>query len=117
MAEYDFPEDLIAAQLEMHRTRAAYRALCETLPWSVVPLPGYERPEGHHYPFRREDSPGYTEEQAEQEARLRARMRELSIQIGTHPFWDTLSGPDVVAARSALKHVHDTPADEADAAA
>ncbi|MFC9944023.1 hypothetical protein [Streptomyces pratensis] len=25
----------------------------------------------------------------------------------THPYWATLSGPDRVAARTALKHVHD----------
>ncbi|MFI9028848.1 hypothetical protein [Streptomyces sp. NPDC053560] len=116
MPKYDFPEDLIAAQLEMHQARAEYRALCATLPWSATPQPGYERPEGYWYPFRREDSPGYTEEQAEREEQLRARMLELSIQIGTHPYWGTLSGGDVVAARSALKHVHDAPANDGDAA-
>ncbi len=26
----------------------------------------------------------------------------------THPFWATLSGPDRVNARTALKHIHDT---------
>ncbi|MCY1649426.1 hypothetical protein OG337_00320 [[Kitasatospora] papulosa] len=38
-----------------------------------------------------------------------ARILELTTQIITHPYWATLSGPDRVEARTALKHAHDTP--------
>ncbi|MFE5240436.1 MULTISPECIES: hypothetical protein [unclassified Streptomyces] len=41
-------------------------------------------------------------------AGYRARILELTAQVLTHPYWETLEGPDRVAARTALKHVHDT---------
>ncbi|MEJ8662125.1 MULTISPECIES: hypothetical protein [Streptomyces] len=51
-----------------------------------------------------EDSPGYTDEQKAEDTRLRALVRDLSITVSTHPYWATLQGGDVVAARMALKH-------------
>lgn len=55
-------------------------------------------------------SPDYTPEQAECLAGYRARILELTTPIITHPYWATLSGPDRVEARTALKYAHDTPA-------
>lgn len=106
---YDFPASLRQAQLELHQVTADLAALGRTLPWSVVPLPGWSRPDGHWYPSSRPDSPGWTEEQQHQVAALRARALELSITVGTHPFWDTLEKGKVVEARTALKHVHEHP--------
>lgn len=63
MSKHDFPDDLKKAQAELHRAYAEYRALCQTLPWSVVPLPGWP---GQKHPHTdettpdRPDSPGYT---------------------------------------------------------
>ncbi|MFI0915571.1 hypothetical protein [Streptomyces abikoensis] len=108
MAEtFDFPTSLRQAQLELHQVTADLRALGRTLPWSVVPLPGWSRPDGHWYPSSRPDSPGWTEEQQQQVAALRARVLELSTAVGTHPFWSTVAEGKVVEARMALKHVHE----------
>ncbi|MFG2334693.1 hypothetical protein ACGFMM_34540 [Streptomyces sp. NPDC048604] len=101
-----FPADLIDAQLRLHIARAEHSALCRTLPWSVEPLPGWPGEEHPHTGIvtgGREDSTGYTEEQAAQEQRLWALVRELSIEVSTHPFWSTRQGEALVAARMALK--------------
>ncbi|MGW5003288.1 hypothetical protein ACWEP8_37170 [Streptomyces hydrogenans] len=107
MSEYDFPDDLTKAQTELHRAHAEYRALCQTLPWSVEPMPGWP---GQKHPYTdeatagRPDSPGYTPEQVTTEAQLWARIRELSVEVSTHPHWATLDrGPALVDARMALK--------------
>ncbi|NUK02596.1 hypothetical protein HRW23_20735 [Streptomyces lunaelactis] len=111
MAEtYDFPDDLRTAQLDLHRTRAEYAALCRTLPWSVTPEPGWTS-EKHVLGDRVVSfpaSPGYTAEQLAEEQRLRRRLLELSVTVSTHPYWATLAG-DVVDARSALKHADEAP--------
>ncbi|WP_317985852.1 hypothetical protein [Streptomyces sp. 5-10] len=39
--------------------------------------------------------------------RLRDRQRELTITVVTHPFWAAFEGPDLVTARTQLKHTHD----------
>ncbi|MFK4224381.1 hypothetical protein [Streptomyces sp. NPDC019890] len=109
MAEtYDFPDDLRAAQLDLHRTHAEYAALCRALPWSVTPEPGWTS-EKHVLGDRVvsfPDSPGYTDEQAAEVERLRRRLLDLSVTVSTHPYWATLSA-GVVDARMALKHVHE----------
>ncbi|MGW6248049.1 hypothetical protein [Streptomyces roseolus] len=108
MSEHAFPDSLKQAQTELHRVWAEYRSLCQDLPWSVEPTPGWPGPKAPHTEEigpGREDSPGYTSEQAEREAALWARVRELSIEVSTHPYWATLDrGPGLVEARMALKH-------------
>ncbi|MGW6247908.1 hypothetical protein [Streptomyces roseolus] len=108
MSEYAFPDSLKKAQAELHRAWAEYRALCRALPWSVEPTPGWPGPKHPHTEEHgpgREDSPGYTPEQAAREADLWARIRELSIEVTTHPYWATLErGPKLIDARMALKH-------------
>ncbi|MFC9736201.1 hypothetical protein ACFWG5_34380 [Streptomyces hydrogenans] len=110
MSEHEFPDDLTKLQAELHRAYAEYRALCQTLPWSTEPLPGWpgvKHPHTDEVAAGREDSPGYTPEQATAEAQLWARIQELSIEVSTHPYWSTLErGPKLVEARTALKH-HD----------
>jgi hypothetical protein len=106
VADYDFPDDLRDAQLRLHQARSAYRALCRELPWSVEPAEGWTGEEGHYSSYRREfpESPGWSEEQRAEEARLRELVLTLSIEVSTHPYWAALAGPDVVKARMALKH-------------
>ncbi|MET7801428.1 hypothetical protein [Streptomyces decoyicus] len=65
MAEtFDFPKDLLDAQLELHRVRADLAALYTRLPWSVEPLPGWRhtRGQGYYYEAERAESPGWTGE-------------------------------------------------------
>ncbi|MEU3356131.1 hypothetical protein [Streptomyces sp. NPDC037389] len=113
---YDFPAPLRQAQAELHQVTADLAALGRTLPWSVVPLPGWTRPDGHWYPSSRPDSPGWTEEQQQEMAALRARALELSIIVGTHPFWGTVEQGKVVKARMALKRIDAQASDEEAAA-
>jgi hypothetical protein len=108
---YDFPQDLLDAQLALHETRAAYEEYAQTLPWSAVPMPGWEADKQLHsnYISGKPDSPGYTDEQAAEVARFQARLVELSTLVSTHPYWASL-GEGVVMARMALKHAHEKPA-------
>ncbi|WP_030814297.1 hypothetical protein [Streptomyces sp. NRRL S-337] len=110
MAEkFDFPQDLVDAQAQLHKVRAELSALYARLPWSVEPLPGWThtKESGHYYESNRPDSPGWTDEEKQQVNDLRARQMELVTTVFAHPFW--ASCPDPVAARTALKHVE--PAD------
>ncbi|MFC9409894.1 hypothetical protein ACFRAA_32660 [[Kitasatospora] papulosa] len=105
MPAFDFPQGLLDA------VQAERDAFTQTLPWSAESLPGWTADKKLHsdYVPEKPDSPGYTPEQAERLAGYRARVLELTTQVLTHPYWATLSGPDRVEARTALKHVHDTP--------
>ncbi|MGW7369983.1 hypothetical protein ACWGI8_42820 [Streptomyces sp. NPDC054841] len=105
MAE-TFPSDLIDAQRRLYEIRTAYEALCGTLPWSVEPMPGWpgtEHPHTGEVTGGRDDSPGYTDEQRAEEARLRRLLVELSHQVATHPHWATYEREAVVKARMVLK--------------
>ncbi|WP_331764769.1 hypothetical protein [Streptomyces sp. NBC_01238] len=112
---FGFPQDLRDAQIALHQTRAAYEEYAKTLPWSAVPMPGWESDKQLHSSYRshKEDSPGYTEEQAAEVRRFQDELRRLSIAVSTHPFWESLSGPDLVEARMALKHAHEESEDQA----
>ncbi|MFF1916154.1 hypothetical protein ACFVYE_32125 [Streptomyces sp. NPDC058239] len=109
---FDFPQDLLDAQIALHETRAAYEEYAKTLPWSAEPMPGWESDKQLHsnYISSKPDSPGYTEDQHAKVARFRARLLELSITVSTHPFWDSVDVGDCVDARMALKHARE-PAD------
>ncbi|MFH9226169.1 hypothetical protein ACH4NT_14845 [Streptomyces lydicus] len=113
MAEkFDFPQDLVDAQAQLHQVRAELSALHKRLPWSVEPLPGWThtKDSGRYYESKRPDSPGWTDEEKQQVNELSARQMELVTHIFTHPFWDTCEDP--VTARAALKHVAPTGAAE-----
>ncbi|RLV64212.1 hypothetical protein STAN_7032 [Streptomyces sp. CBMAI 2042] len=115
MTTYDFPQDLRDAQLALHQTQSEFQQYAKTLPWSAEPMAGWEGDKPLHSSYRssKPDSPGYTGEQRQQVAAYRARLLELSTQVVTHPFWQTLKGGDLLAARMQLKHVHDKTEDEA----
>lgn len=109
VAIVDFPEDLLKAQLELNQVNAELDALYERLPWPSEPLPGWThmRDKGYCYETKRDDSPGWTEDEKAEVARLRAHRLELVTAVITHPFWATCD--DAPTARSALKHVHNRP--------
>ncbi|MGW9122360.1 hypothetical protein ACWGRV_38195 [Streptomyces sp. NPDC055663] len=109
MSKYDFPQDLRDAQLALHETRAACEQYAKTLPWSAEPMPGWENDKQLHstYISSKPDSPGYTEDQAAEVTRFRARLLELSTTVSTHPFWESVEAGDQVEARMALKHAHE----------
>lgn len=116
MAEYDFPQDLRDAQLRLHQASAAYHQLCRTLPWSVGPAPGW--PAGEKQPYTdytsaKPDSPGYTDHEKSEVARLRTAVLELSVTVSTHPYWDTLEPGTVVDGRMTLKQTAPAAADDA----
>lgn len=115
MPAFDFPQDLLDAQAALDEVQAERDLFAQTLPWSAEPLPGWKADKQLHSDRRpeKEDSPGYTPEQAERLAGYRARILELTTSVITHPYWATLSGPDRVSARTALKHVHDAAGPEA----
>ncbi|WP_351233898.1 hypothetical protein [Streptomyces sp. NPDC002133] len=103
----NFPPDLIDAQFRLHQARAEYEALCRSLPWSVEPAkgwPGEENPHTGAVTGGREDSPGYTATQKTEVLRLRALLRELSLEVSTHPHWDSVEAEKRMEARMALKH-------------
>jgi len=106
---YDFPQDLSDAQLGLHQTQSEFQQYAKALPWSAEPMAGWEGDNQLHSRFRssKPDSSGYTEEQRQQVAAYRARLLELSTQVVTHSFWETLKGDDLFAAQMQLKHVHD----------
>ncbi|MGW0823516.1 hypothetical protein [Streptomyces sp. NPDC002845] len=106
MAEtYDFPSDLLAGQEELHQVRAELQAMLKRLPWSVEPLDGFSDDNGWRK-VERPASPGWTpDEQAEVE-KLRERERELAVFVSCHRFWDEISTPDKVEARTRLKRAH-----------
>lgn len=107
---FPFPQDLREAQVALHRTRAECEEYARTLPWSVEPMPGWEADKQLHstYVSAKPESPGYSDEQAQRIADHRARLLELSTAVSTHPFWGAVDSGDVVAARMALKHAHES---------
>lgn len=109
----DFPDDLVQLQRDLHAATAALKAFLDEHPHSPEPMDGWRRKvgEGSWYESRRDPSPGWTDEEKQQETDLRARLLTLIGQVHTHSHWDTLSGPDLVKARTALKHVDDEPVD------
>jgi hypothetical protein len=107
-ATYDFPSDLLAGQEELHQVRAELLALLKRLPWSVEPLDGFSDIHGWRK-VERPASPGWTaDEQAEVE-KLRRRERELAVFVTCHRFWENVTTPEKVDARSSLKHAHENP--------
>ncbi|MFC8230257.1 hypothetical protein [Streptomyces sp. NPDC057287] len=110
MSVFDFPQDLLDAQAALDAAQAEHDQFAQLLAWSAEPMPGWKSDKQLHsdYLSEKQDSPGCKTEEAERLAGYRARILELTTLVITHPYWTTLSGPDRVAARTALKHAHDT---------
>jgi hypothetical protein len=53
----------------------------------------------------REPSPGWTADQRATVERLRTECAALSVTVGSHAHWASLTGEDIVRARQELKAV------------
>ncbi|MEU7148696.1 hypothetical protein AB0B15_11750 [Streptomyces sp. NPDC045456] len=104
---YDFPDDLIAAQRDLQQVTADLHALYHRLAPSPEPAEAFHdsRESGYWRDRQRDASPGWTDDEKAEEAKLREHRLELAATVVTHTFWSTLSGADAPKARSALKHV------------
>ncbi|MFG2195396.1 hypothetical protein [Streptomyces sp. NPDC048639] len=89
---YDFPEDLLEAQQELHQVRHELSALYGRLP---------------------QYTEGWGDEDRTAVGVLLDRDLELAVFVSTHTFWDSLEGPTRVTARMALKHVNESGDDAA----
>jgi hypothetical protein len=105
---YDFPSDLLAGQEELHQVRAELSALLKRLPWCVAPADGFSDDTGWRK-VERPATPGWSDDEQAEVEKLRRRERELAVFVTTHRYWSQFTGPDQVAARSRLKHAHETP--------
>ncbi|GGZ20070.1 hypothetical protein [Streptomyces nitrosporeus] len=108
MAETPFPDDLRAAQARLHQATAELTALGRALPWSVEPHEGWPGKEHSHtgeVTGGRPPSPGWTDEQKAAVSRLRQECLTLSETVVTHPYWQSLSGEDLVRQRMELKAI------------
>ncbi|MFS0697995.1 hypothetical protein [Streptomyces nitrosporeus] len=108
MAETPFPDDLCIAQTRLHQATAELTALGRTLPWSVEPHEGWPGKEHSHtgeVTGGRPPSPGWTDEQKAAVSRLRQECLILSKTVATHPYWQSLSGEDLVRQRMELKSI------------
>ncbi|MEU6324656.1 hypothetical protein [Streptomyces sp. NPDC047009] len=106
----DFPADLRAAQRTAAELYAKLHAHQATLPWSREAHPGWpdDAERGRERPGRPE-TPGWTPEDAAQYDRLFGELRDATAAVLCHPWWERckaqgVDGPDLVAARQALKH-------------
>ncbi|MGW4517905.1 hypothetical protein ACWEO4_39515 [Streptomyces sp. NPDC004393] len=109
-APRDFPADLRQAQRAAAELYAALHAHQATLPWSREPHPGWPDEEERGRERRgRPASPGWTPEEAAEYDRLFGELRDATAAVQRHPWWTRceehgVDGPDLVAARQALKH-------------
>lgn len=109
----DFPDDLVQLQRDVHAANADLRAFLHAHPEPPEPIHGWhDRPgEGYWRERRRDPSDGWSDEDKARVVELRQRLHDLIPKVHGHPHWDTLSGPELVKARMALKHIDDEGAD------
>lgn len=81
---YNFPDDLIQLRRDFRQAEADIEALLDRLPRRPIPMPeSYTDPHGqHHEPHR-----GWTDEERAEVDALRARERDLALQLARHPWW------------------------------
>ncbi|MGW2920373.1 hypothetical protein ACWDBF_21280 [Streptomyces angustmyceticus] len=105
----DFPDDLVQLQRDVHAANADLKTFLEQHPEPPEPIDGWhDKPgEGYWRDRQRVASAGWSDEDKTREAELRQRLHDLIPQVHGHPHWGTLSGPELVKARMALKHIDD----------
>lgn len=107
----DFPDDLVQAQRDLHKATADLKGFLNAHPEPPEPVDGWnaKRGEGSWRDSQRDPSPGWSDEDKALEAQLRRQLLDLIGKVHSHPHWNTLTGPDLVKARMALKHIDDQP--------
>ncbi|MEU9925086.1 hypothetical protein AB0H51_28025 [Streptomyces griseoluteus] len=105
-----FPADLLAAQLRLTELYAALHAHQAALPWSREPSEGWaaEEERGRQRSGRPETE-GWAPDAAAKFDSLLKDLREAAATVQCHPHWKACQangvvGPELVAARQALKH-------------
>lgn len=102
VVDFAFPQDLIAVAAELAAAREEHTRLCQSLPKNRE-LPDFATAAAR---WRTGDPPvGWAQRQADRERALRQRVLTLAEQMHSHPYWDTVHGPDRVDARAALQHL------------
>ncbi|MFE7072612.1 hypothetical protein ACFU96_21275 [Streptomyces sp. NPDC057620] len=105
-----FPAELRAAQLRAAELYAEIHAMQKRLPWSREPDPGWPAIEERGRDRAgREPSPGWDPADAAAYDKLRADLLKVTAIVNAHDWWGIcrsrgVKGPDLVAARQALKH-------------
>lgn len=98
---YAFPRDLIDVQADLHEAQHDLHALYRTQPsWAERS----QLPDAFDLPAAALPL-GLTHEQHEWQKKMEARVSELAATVHGHHFWATLSGPNLIHARDALKMV------------
>ncbi|MBV1940828.1 hypothetical protein KUF83_30300 [Streptomyces sp. BV286] len=110
---YGFPPKLVEAQKAAAEAFEELNRYQAKLPWSRDPHDGWEAPAPAHggvlngYSSSREPTTGWTDEQKAEYDRLWAQCRETSSIVLTHEHWENFEGPELIAARQALKKLPD----------
>ncbi|MFF7953960.1 nucleic acid-binding protein [Streptomyces griseorubiginosus] len=112
-SKYNYPDELLKAQRELNAVRADLAALFKKLPYSTEPMEAWARPEGYWLKSPvHEASPGSTDMEQQQVAKLRERERDLAAKIVAHGFWNEIPGTERPDARSQLRYALDIGGDE-----
>ncbi|MFR0367503.1 hypothetical protein [Streptomyces sp. MCC20] len=101
---FAFPDDLVAAQKELHETYAALHRFQKELDWSAAPHEGFTDTERWRNTTR-PATDGWTPEQTAEYERLWSKLRELTAYVAGHKHWELCPKDKAVEARQALKHV------------
>lgn len=110
---FDFPATLIAVQKAAAEAYAALHAFQADpeLPWSREPHDGWEVEVPAHggalqgYQSARPATQGWSAEQVAEYEALWEACRTTSERVHTDVFWGRFEGPELVAARQALKRM------------
>ncbi|MFE6888020.1 hypothetical protein [Streptomyces sp. NPDC057694] len=114
---HDFPNDLLAAQkhaatlyAELHHFAIRpHSALVRGTLRRVGVARGTARREGRRLRIGPARLPGWNDDDKVTYEQLWRDLETATAKVSTHRHWSTYSGPDLVAARMALKHHPATP--------
>lgn len=81
---YDFPDDLVRLRRDFHQAGRDLDSYTATLPHRPIPMPEpYTDSRGQ----QRDAHRGWTDEERAEVDALRARERNLALQLSRHPWW------------------------------
>jgi hypothetical protein len=90
VSDYDFPDDLVAAQRAIREVRAELTDLYGQLPHYTEPVAAFTDSRGEVRPA---SSGSWSEEDWAAVATLRQQELELATTIVMHPYFEALEGP------------------------